>query len=164
MPCVFEDRTMAAHAEIATHEIVTQRTQSRRREHLFYTGMSVAFVITVFAGFSRTYFLRSHFDTRPLIPLLHLHGLVFTSWLGLFLTQTTLGRTPDSHSSPVRNSRRRDCNADGDHRHDHGHHQSQDYRCPSGFTFSTRVSNYPAGRHVGIRDDCCDCLLLPPPT
>lgn len=76
---------MAAHAEI-----VNNRDQSRRRERLFYTGMSVAFVITVFAGFSRTYFLRPYFETRPLIPLLHLHGFVFASWLALFLTQTTL--------------------------------------------------------------------------
>ncbi|MFN2494007.1 MAG: hypothetical protein ABR501_14115 [Pyrinomonadaceae bacterium] len=86
---------MAAHAEPVTHEIVnlripTQRDRTRRRERLFFTGMSVAFAITVFAGFSRTYFLRSYFDPRPLIPLLHLHGIVFTSWLALFIVQTTL--------------------------------------------------------------------------
>ncbi len=63
---------------------------NKRRERLFYTGMSVAFVITVFAGFARTFYLRPYFDTRPLIPLLHLHGFVFTSWLALFLTQTAL--------------------------------------------------------------------------
>lgn len=78
---------MAAHAEIIDKR---DRDQSRRRERVFYTGMSVAFVITVFAGFSRTYFLRPFFETRALIPLLHLHGFVFTSWLALFLTQTTL--------------------------------------------------------------------------
>ncbi len=63
---------------------------NKRRERLFYTGMAVAFVITVFAGFARTYFLRPYFDTRPLLPLLHLHGFVFTSWLVLLLTQTAL--------------------------------------------------------------------------
>jgi len=52
--------------------------------------MSIAAVITVFAGFSRTYYLRPYFTTAPLMPLLHLHGLVFTSWLALFLIQTTL--------------------------------------------------------------------------
>jgi uncharacterized membrane protein len=62
----------------------------KRRERLFYTGMSVALVITVFAGFSRTYYLRPYFTSAPLMPLLHLHGLVFTSWLVLFVTQTTL--------------------------------------------------------------------------
>jgi hypothetical protein len=62
----------------------------RRRERLFYTGMAVAVVITVFAGFARTYYLRPYFSAPPLMPLLHLHGMVFTSWLVLFLTQTTL--------------------------------------------------------------------------
>jgi hypothetical protein len=63
---------------------------NKRRERLFYTGMAVAVVITVFAGFARTYYLRPYFGTPALTPLLHLHGIVFTSWLALFLTQTAL--------------------------------------------------------------------------
>ena len=66
---------------------------NRRRERLFYTGMTVALIITVFAGFSRTFYLRPYFHSEPLIPLLLLHGVVFTSWLVLFLTQTTLVAT-----------------------------------------------------------------------
>jgi hypothetical protein len=62
----------------------------RRRERWFYIAMSVAAVITVFAGFAPTYYLRPYFNTAPLMPLLHVHGIVFTSWLGLFLIQTTL--------------------------------------------------------------------------
>jgi hypothetical protein len=62
----------------------------RRRERVFYTGMAVAFIITVFAGFARTYYLRPYFGTPPLTPLLHLHGVVFTSWLVLFVVQATL--------------------------------------------------------------------------
>jgi hypothetical protein len=62
----------------------------RRRERWFYLGMSIAAVITVFAGFAPTYYLRPYFKTTPLMPLLHVHGLVFTSWLVLFVTQTTL--------------------------------------------------------------------------
>ena len=79
---------MSAHAEI-----IKTRNQSKRYERLFYTGMTIAIVITVFAGFSRTFYLRPYFDARPLIPLLILHGIVFTSWLVLFLTQTTLVAT-----------------------------------------------------------------------
>jgi hypothetical protein len=63
---------------------------SKRRERLFYTGMAVAFMLTVFAGFARTYYLRPYFGTPSLTPLLHLHGVVFTSWLLLLLTQTAL--------------------------------------------------------------------------
>ena len=65
----------------------------RRRERLFYLGMALAILITVFAGFSRTYFLKAQFGSPPLSLLLHLHGLVFTSWILLFLTQTTLVAT-----------------------------------------------------------------------
>jgi len=62
----------------------------RRREHLFYTGMAAAVVLTVFAGFARSYYLGPYFAARALSPLLHLHGIVFSSWIVLFVTQTTL--------------------------------------------------------------------------
>ena len=62
----------------------------RRRERLFYTGMAVAFLFIVFAGFARTYYLRPYFGTPQLTPLLHLHGLIFTSWIVLLLAQTVL--------------------------------------------------------------------------
>jgi hypothetical protein len=62
----------------------------KQRERLFYMGMAVALVITVFAGFSRTFYLRPYFHPEPLLPLLILHGVVFSSWLALFVTQTTL--------------------------------------------------------------------------
>lgn len=68
----------------------TPAINRRRRERWFYISMSIAAVITVFAGFAPTYYLRPYFNTAPLMPLLHLHGIVFTSWLVLFLIQTTL--------------------------------------------------------------------------
>ncbi len=73
-------RSIAAHAGIT----------GRRRERIFYTGMAVAVAATVFAGFSRTYYLKPYFGAPPLTLLLHLHGIVFTSWLVLYLTQTVL--------------------------------------------------------------------------
>lgn len=63
---------------------------NRQRERLFFTGMAVAIVITVFAGFAPSYYLKSYFGRPPLSPLLHLHGIVFSSWLVLFITQTAL--------------------------------------------------------------------------
>jgi hypothetical protein len=62
----------------------------RRSDRLFYTGMSLAIVVTVFIGFAPTYYLKGHFRDVPLPPLVHLHGLVFTSWIVLFVTQTVL--------------------------------------------------------------------------
>jgi hypothetical protein len=62
----------------------------KRRERFFYIAMAVVIVGVVFGGFARTYFLRPYFTTQPLMPLLHLHGIVFTSWLVLYFTQTVL--------------------------------------------------------------------------
>ena len=78
---------------VALDAVVAPRV---RRKSLFYGGMSVAFIAVAFAGFARSYYLRPYFDARPLIPLLHVHGALFTSWLLLLLAQTTLvaaGRT-----------------------------------------------------------------------
>ena len=58
-------------------------------DRVFFTGMSLAAALTVFAGFAPTYYLRSS-GLPPLSPLVHLHGLVFTAWIFLFLAQTTL--------------------------------------------------------------------------
>jgi hypothetical protein len=81
--------TVEKSSSLTTHA----RSDGRRREHLFYTSMAVAVIIPVFAGFAPSYYLRAYYGTTPLIPLLHLHGLVFTSWLVLFLMQTTLVAT-----------------------------------------------------------------------
>src|SRR5436190_6647967 len=80
--------SMAAQVEV-THK----RDQSKRRERLFYTGMAVAFVFTVFAGFARTFYLRPYFQTQALIPLLILHGVAFSSWIALMVIQATLVAT-----------------------------------------------------------------------
>jgi hypothetical protein len=71
----------------------------RRPDRLFYAGMAVVAAAIVFAGFSRTYFLKAYFGTGPLPPLVHLHGLLFTSWIALFFTQATLvaARRTDVH-------------------------------------------------------------------
>ncbi len=62
----------------------------RRRDRMFYIGMAVFAAAIVFAGFSRTYYLRGVFG-RPVIgPLRHVHGFLFTSWLLLLLAQVSL--------------------------------------------------------------------------
>ena len=62
----------------------------RRNERIFYLAMTFAIVVTVFAGFAPTYYLRPAFNSTPLLPLLHFHGLVFSSWIVLLIIQTTL--------------------------------------------------------------------------
>jgi hypothetical protein len=53
--------------------------------------MASAVIVTVFAGFAPTFYLRGSFaQTRPMSVLLHVHGIVFSAWVGLFLVQTLL--------------------------------------------------------------------------
>jgi len=64
------------------------------RERVFYTGFAWAVLVTVFVGFSRSFFLRPFFPDwpRPAEPIFILHGLVFTSWCVLLLAQVSLVR------------------------------------------------------------------------
>jgi hypothetical protein len=76
--------------------VSSEAVRTRRRTRRFYVGMAIAIAVTVFAGFSRSYFLKAYYGTPELSLLLHVHGLVFTTWILFFLVQTTLvaaGRT-----------------------------------------------------------------------
>lgn len=69
---------------------------AKHRERFFFVGFAALLVIIVFAGFARTFYLRPYYEPRPLIPLLVLHGVVFSSWLVLLSVQVGLvakGRT-----------------------------------------------------------------------
>jgi uncharacterized membrane protein YozB (DUF420 family) len=69
--------------------IAMEQTGAARR--LFFFIMAVAVVITVFAGFAPTFYLRSSFtQNRPMSVLLHVHGIVFSAWVTVFLVQTFL--------------------------------------------------------------------------
>ena len=57
---------------------------------LFYVAMSVACAVTVFVGFSKTFYLGSAFEAEPLSPLFVLHGVVLSGWIVLFFIQTVL--------------------------------------------------------------------------
>ena len=67
------------------------------RDRMFYSGMALAMAITVFAGFAPSYYLRAVFGAAvtptgatTITPLVHLHGLLFTGWVLLFIVQTAL--------------------------------------------------------------------------
>ena len=67
----------------------------RRAERRFFTGMAVGILVLALAGFARTYFLRPVLaEPSPplpaLTPLIHLHSLLFTAWVLLFLVQVRL--------------------------------------------------------------------------
>jgi hypothetical protein len=58
-----------------------------------YTWAALIAVMIVFAGFARTYYLKSVFGTPALSSLVHLHGLVMTLWFTLFVVQVRLVAT-----------------------------------------------------------------------
>ncbi len=55
--------------------------------------MATVIALVVFAGFSRTFFLKGLFGTRPLSLFFHIHGFVFSCWIILFIVQITLVAT-----------------------------------------------------------------------
>jgi hypothetical protein len=60
------------------------------RSRYYYLTFGLVVVALIFAGFAKTYYLKGVFGTAELPWLLHLHGLLMSAWLVLFLVQTTL--------------------------------------------------------------------------
>jgi hypothetical protein len=56
-----------------------------------YLLAAVIFPLIVLAGFARTYYLKGAFAT-PALPslLVHVHGIIMTAWVVLFIVQVTL--------------------------------------------------------------------------
>src|SRR5262245_30388110 len=69
-----------------------------QNDRIFFTGMALASALTVFIGFSPSYFMRSA-ELPPLRPLYLVHGALFASWMLLLAVQTSLvaGRRTDIH-------------------------------------------------------------------
>ena len=62
-----------------------------RRERIFFGAVAIVLTVTVLAGFSRTYYFNGLAPSPfPLSPLLHWHGAVYSAWLVLLVTQTSL--------------------------------------------------------------------------
>ena len=53
-------------------------------------GLTIAVAAVIVAGFARNYYLRAWIGTRPISPMVHVHGFVMTAWVGLFLAQVLL--------------------------------------------------------------------------
>ena len=61
-----------------------------RRDRRFFTGLAVTAAALAFVGFAPTYFLKGWFGTAALPRVVHLHGLLMTSWFVLLIVQTSL--------------------------------------------------------------------------
>jgi hypothetical protein len=54
---------------ISTTTLGDLRTVERWKDRVFYTGMSLAVIASVFRGFARSYFFRSQYFSTPLAPI-----------------------------------------------------------------------------------------------
>jgi hypothetical protein len=72
----------------------TPRMPGRINDRRLYILAAIVTPLIVLAGFARTYYLKPFFHT-PDLPnrIVHLHGIVMTAWVLLFITQVSLVAT-----------------------------------------------------------------------
>jgi hypothetical protein len=67
---------------------VNESLERRLFDRRLFMAASITFPLIVLAGFGRTYYVRGLFNAPPLpSSLVHLHGLLMTAWVVLFVTQ-----------------------------------------------------------------------------
>src|SRR5262245_13474356 len=62
----------------------------RTFERSLFDAAAITLLLIVAIGFARTYYLKFLFDVPPLGVLIHLHGVLMTMWVALFVTQIWL--------------------------------------------------------------------------
>jgi len=69
----------------------TPRMPGRVNDRRLYKLAAILIPLIVLAGFARTYYLKPFFNT-PDIPgrIVHLHGIIMTAWVVLFIAQVSL--------------------------------------------------------------------------
>jgi hypothetical protein len=81
-PLKFNRRPMAT--------LVARPVKTKRADDIFFTTMSVVMLGIVLVGFAPSYFLRGTVFAHLPSLLVHLHGAVFSSWIFLFVIQSSL--------------------------------------------------------------------------
>lgn len=69
------------------------RPAMKRPDDIFFTAMSVLMLLIVLIGFAPSYFLQGAVFARLPSLLVHLHGAVFSTWIFLFVIQSSLVST-----------------------------------------------------------------------
>lgn len=70
---------------------------AHRNDRIFYSSIAIALALTVIAGFGPTYYFRilspsplATLSGGPVTFLVHLHAMLFSAWVLLFIVQTAL--------------------------------------------------------------------------
>jgi hypothetical protein len=83
------DTAQAGPATLA--EQPSARDETGLWDRRFFCGLAIVLLFTVFAGFSRSYYLNDFVATPfALTRTLHWHGAVFSGWMVLLIVQTSL--------------------------------------------------------------------------
>lgn len=61
-----------------------------RIDHIFFSTTAWLMLATVFVGFAPTYYLAGVFRAPLPSPIIHVHGAMFSCWILLLVSQTTL--------------------------------------------------------------------------
>ena len=75
---------------MATLIVPVARPVKRRVDDIFFTTLSVIMLAVVVIGFAPSYFLKGAIFAYPPSLLVHLHGAVFSTWIILFVVQSSL--------------------------------------------------------------------------
>ncbi|HXD40110.1 MAG TPA: hypothetical protein VN649_06080 [Ramlibacter sp.] len=87
---------MGVGSLLRTERLHSPASPTRRTGGRFYAWVALTAALIIFAGFARTFYLRSISGAPPLSPLLIVHGVVMTTWFVVFGAQVWLvsaGRT-----------------------------------------------------------------------
>jgi hypothetical protein len=90
---------MVTASEFPQANARTANLPGRRFDHVFFTGMALVMLVTVFVGFAHTYYLAGLFRAPLPSRIIQIHGAVFSCWILLLVTQTSLvsARRVDIH-------------------------------------------------------------------
>ena len=81
--------TVAARVEDSAVK-VRALPPGRRYDHIFFSGMALLMLASVFLGFAHSYYLAGIFQAPLPSPIIHIHGAAFSLWIILLITQTSL--------------------------------------------------------------------------
>jgi FtsH-binding integral membrane protein len=81
---------MASATIPSTPVKITPVLPGRRYDHVFFSTMAALMLMTVFVGFSRSYYLAGVFQAPLPSKIIHMHAVAFSCWIILLITQTSL--------------------------------------------------------------------------
>ncbi len=73
--------------------MATGSSSLSRHRTAFFVGLALALAVTLFVGFSRSFFFQPIFNTPPLTMAFIVHGIFGTAWFALLIWQAVLARS-----------------------------------------------------------------------